>query len=108
MAQVYWHEVHKLPDISPARRGFEGISKELQFIVCKHSQLCENYPMAREGECLYKEERETERAMVITLEKEMATHSSILAWKFPWREKPGGLQSMGSQEVEHNLVTEHT
>ena len=64
MAQVYWHEVHKLPDISPARRGFEGISKELQFIVCKHSQLCENYPMAREGECLYKEERETERAMV--------------------------------------------
>ena len=31
------------------------------------------------------------------LEKEMATHSSILAWKIPWREEPGGLQSMGSQ-----------
>jgi len=31
------------------------------------------------------------------LEKEMATHSSILAWKISWREEPGGLQSMGSQ-----------
>ena len=36
------------------------------------------------------------------LEKEMATHSSILAWKIPWTEEPGRLQSMGSQRVEHN------
>ena len=36
------------------------------------------------------------------LEKEMATHSSILAWKTPWTEEPGGLQSMGSQRVEHD------
>ena len=36
------------------------------------------------------------------LEKEMATHSSILAWRIPWTEKPGGLQSMGSQRVGHN------
>ena len=34
------------------------------------------------------------------LEKEMATHSSILAWKIPWTEEPGGLQSMGSQESD--------
>ena len=33
------------------------------------------------------------------LEKEMATHPSILAWKIPWAEEPGGLQSMGSQRV---------
>ena len=33
------------------------------------------------------------------LEKEMATHSSILAWEIPWTEEPGGLQSMGSQRV---------
>ena len=32
------------------------------------------------------------------LEKEMATHTSILAWRIPWIEEPGGLQSMGSQE----------
>ena len=38
------------------------------------------------------------------LEKEMATHSSILAWKIPWTEEPGGLQSTGSR-VEHNLAT---
>ena len=33
------------------------------------------------------------------LQEEMVTHSSILAWKIPWTEKPGGLQSMGSQRV---------
>ena len=37
-----------------------------------------------------------------TLEKEMATHSSILAWKIPLREESGGLQSMGSQRVRHD------
>ena len=37
-----------------------------------------------------------------TLEKEMATHSSILAWKIPWTEEPGRLQSMGSQRVRHD------
>ena len=36
------------------------------------------------------------------LEKEMATHSSILAWRIPWTEKPRRLQSMGSQRVGHN------
>ena len=35
------------------------------------------------------------------LEKEMATHSSILAWRIPWTEEPGGLQSMGLQRVRH-------
>ena len=39
------------------------------------------------------------------LEKEMATHSSILAWRIPWTEEPGGLQSIGSQGVRHDLVT---
>ena len=36
------------------------------------------------------------------LEKEMATHSSILAWRIPWMEKPGGLQSVGPQRVGHD------
>ena len=39
------------------------------------------------------------------LEKEMATHSSTLAWRIPWREEPGRLQSMGSQRVRHDWVT---
>ena len=36
------------------------------------------------------------------LEEEMATHSGILAWKIPWMEESGGLQSMGSQRVRHD------
>ena len=39
------------------------------------------------------------------LEKEMATHSSTLAWKIPWMEEPGGLQSVGSQRVRHDWAT---
>ena len=39
------------------------------------------------------------------LEEEMATHSSILAWKIPWPEEPGGLQSKGLQRIGHNWVT---
>ena len=37
-----------------------------------------------------------------SLEEEMATHSSIFAWRIPWTEKPGGLQSMGSQRVRQD------
>ena len=39
-----------------------------------------------------------------SLEKEMASHSSILAWEIPWIEEPGGLQSMRLQRVGHDLV----
>ena len=39
------------------------------------------------------------------LEKNMATHSSILAWEIPWTEESGGRQSMGSKKVSHDLVT---
>ena len=44
----------------------------------------------------------------ITLEKEMATHSSILAWKVPWTEESGGLQSMRLQRAEHRWMIKHT
>ena len=40
------------------------------------------------------------------LEKEVATHSSVLVWEIPWTEEPGGLQSMGLQRARHDLVTE--
>ena len=39
------------------------------------------------------------------LEKEMATHSSVLAWRIPWTEEPGRLQSTGLQRVGHDCVT---
>ena len=38
-------------------------------------------------------------------EKEMATHSSIVAWEIPWTEEPGGLQSMESQKDQYDLMT---
>ena len=43
-----------------------------------------------------------------SLEKGIATHSSILAWRIPWTEEPGGLQSMGSQRVRHNWAANIT
>ena len=42
--------------------------------------------------------------MKISLEKEMATHSSVLAWKIPWMDEPGRLESMGLQRVRHEKV----
>ena len=45
-------------------------------------------------------------AQIFRLPKEMATHSSVLAWKTPWTEEPGGLQSMGSQRVGHDWTIE--
>ena len=44
-------------------------------------------------------------AILATLEKAMAPHSSTLAWKIPWTEEPGGLQSMGSLRVGHDSAT---
>ena len=42
------------------------------------------------------------------LEKEMAAHSSTLAWRIPWMEEPGGLQSTGSQRLGRDTVTSHS
>ena len=42
------------------------------------------------------------------VEEEMATQSSILAWEIPWTEKPGGVQSMGSQRAQHDLAIKQT
>ena len=42
------------------------------------------------------------------LEEEMVTHSSVLAWEIPWTEEPGGLQSVESQRIKHDWVTENT
>ena len=54
------------------------------------------------GSTRYARELVARAAGNIVLEKEMATHSSTLAWKIPWMEKPGRLQSMGSQRVGHD------
>ena len=52
---------------------------------------------------MYQEEmRELEVDYQLFVEKEMATHSSTLAWRNPWAEEPGGLQTMDSQRVRHD------
>ena len=55
--------------------------------------------------------RETQvqsRSLEDLLEKEMAAHSSTLAWRIPWMEEPGGLQSTGSQRLGRDTVTSHS
>ena len=53
----------------------------------------------------FKKKKKNQLAKRKKLEKEMAPHSSILAWEIPWTEEPGGLQSMGLQRVGHDLAT---
>ena len=59
------------------------------------SQKVKNLPAMQETRILPLDQE-------VPLEKGMATHSSILAWRTPWTEEPGGLQSMGLQRVSHN------
>ena len=64
------------------------------------SQIVKNLPSVRETQVLSLGQEDP-------LEKGMATHSSILSWRIPWREEPGRPQSMGLQRVGRDLVT-HT
>ena len=65
---------------------------------------CKNLPATQETQ----EMRVRSLGQEDPLEEEMATHPSILAWRIPWTEEPGRLQSIGSQRVRHDGVTEHT
>ena len=56
-------------------------------------QMVKNLPAMQETRVQYLDWEEL-------LEKEMATHSSILTWEIPWTKEPGGLQSLGSQELD--------
>ena len=58
-----------------------------------HSSVYKNPPAMQETQVRFLGQEDP-------LEKEMETHSSILAWKIPWTEEPGGLQSMGLQESD--------
>ena len=62
------------------------------------AQMVENLPVQQETQIQYPGQEDA-------LEEDIITHSSILAWEIPQTEKPGGLQSMGSQRDRHDLVT---
>ena len=68
------------------------ISQELDSLV---AQTVKNLPAMQETQIQSLGQKNS-------LEKGAATHSSILAWRIPWAEEPGGLQPMGSQRVRHD------
>ena len=72
----------------------------IDFWASLRAQLVKNLPAMQESQIqsLGRED---------PLEKEMATHSSIFAWRIPWTEEPGGLQSMGSQESDTTQQLNH-
>ena len=65
------------------------------------AQMVKNVPEMQETWVQFLDQEEP-------LEKGMATHSSILAWRIPWTEEPGGLQSMGSQRVRQDWAVTNT
>ena len=69
--------------------------------------LLQGFPCGSDGKASAYNARDPGRSLgqEDSLEKEMATHSSILAWKIPWSEEPSRLQSMGLQRVGHNWAT---
>ena len=70
------------------------------------SEISALFPGGSDGKATVRETRVQSLGQEDPLEKEMATHSITLAWKIPWTEECSRLQSMGSQRVGHELVTE--
>ena len=81
--------------------------EQRQTIFVHDSQIPQDFPGGTSGKEPACQCRNHKRVRFLSwedpLEKGMATHSSILAWKIPWTEEPGGLQSMGSQRVRLDL-----
>ena len=75
----------------------------LEKLVLKYyslAQLVKNLPSLQDTQVQFLGQEDP-------LEKEMATHSSLLAWRIPWMEEPGRLQSMGSQELRSEQLNHH-
>ena len=92
---AWWATVH---GVAKSRTQLSDLTFNFNFQICRASlvtQRLNHLPLIQETwvRSLGQED---------PLEKEMATHSSILAWRIPWMEEPGGLQSLGSQRVRHD------
>ena len=112
----------------PVEREISKTSSHLPGLLCWEHQILASTHATHENGCVYlfnfcfiawaslvaqsvknlpavQETRVQSLGWEDPLEKKMATHSSILAWKISWTEEPGGLQSMGSQRVGHDWAT---
>ena len=80
------------------------VSLLLEIFYLRTHFLFQGFPGGSDGKSLPAMWETQVRSLVQEdpLEKEMGTHSSILAWKIPWMDKPGRLQSMGSQRIRHD------
>ena len=98
---VLCHPLLLLPSIFPSTRVF---SNKLALPIRWPKYWSFSFSVSPSNECSLGPVRSLGRED--PLEKELATHSSILAWRILWTEEPGGLQSMGSQRVGHDRATE--
>ena len=73
---------------------FRSVEAKWYYSKCLVAQLVKNLPATQEMCVRFFGQKDS-------LEKGIVTHSSILAWRIPWTEEPGGLQSMASQRVRH-------
>ena len=85
---------HKLLNVTQKKKKKLFIIFNVGFCASLVTQTVKNLPAMQETQVQFLGREDT-------LEKGMATHSSILAWRIPWTEEPGGLQSTGSQRVGH-------
>ena len=86
---------------------YRSIVLGLAFNMCACVCVCEGFLVAHRAMQELQETQIQSLGQEDPLEEEMAAHSSILAWRIPWIEEPGRLQSIGSQRVGHNCTTEH-
>ena len=88
--------------LDPALSLDHSRANVLRVIILDHVKMCFLVAQMVKRLPTMQESRVRSLGREDPLEKEMATHSSILAWRFSWMEEPGGLQSMGSQRVGHD------
>ena len=85
------------------------VASHMRGLVCSKIWLCRGFPggsVVRNTSVNVGDARDMIWSLGRPLEKEMRTHSSILVWRIPWTEEPGGLQSMRSQRVGHGSATQ--
>ena len=90
-------------------RALQLVSEKTDDKQCLQTQSPEHFPLnhitadGKESACNAEDPgSQTQMGLEDTLEKGMATHASILAWRIPWREEHGRLPSLGSQRVRHD------